>query len=210
MILSRYTPFLLAMLALLVGLTSARWIDWRLAVILAANGFFIAYISLTLTQMRMLKGSYLSKHAASSDAPVLLAFVLTIGTVMAAITSLFFVVNADKPTVPYELGLALVSVPLGWATIHLMAAAHYAHLFWQPPKGDGTPRKGLQFPDDSDPEGWDFVYFAFVIGMAAQTSDVAITSRHMRKFALAHSVLAFFFNTVLVAAAVNVAVALGG
>jgi uncharacterized membrane protein len=44
--------------------------------------------------------------------------------------------------------------------------------------------------------------------MTAQTSDVAVTKTRMRKLNLLHSVVSFFFNTVLVAAAVNVAVSL--
>ncbi len=54
----------------------------------------------------------------------------------------------------------------------------------------------------------DFLYFAFVIGMTAQTSDVAITTTAMRNFNLVHGIVSFLFNTVLVAAAVNVAVTL--
>ena len=44
--------------------------------------------------------------------------------------------------------------------------------------------------------------------MTAQTSDVAITSTAMRKFNLIHGIVSFFFNTVLVAAAVNVVISL--
>ena len=44
--------------------------------------------------------------------------------------------------------------------------------------------------------------------MTAQTSDVTITRTPMRKLNLLHAVVSFFFNTVLVAAAVNVAVTL--
>jgi uncharacterized membrane protein len=44
--------------------------------------------------------------------------------------------------------------------------------------------------------------------MTAQTSDIAITSTGMRKINLLHAIVSFFFNTVLVAAAVNAAVSL--
>ena len=69
--------------------------------------------------------------------------------------------------------------------------------------------RGLDFPGTAEPGGYDFLYFAFVIGMTAQTSDIAITSTAMRKINLVHAVVSFFFNTVLVAAAVN-AVGLAG
>ncbi|MDE1158489.1 MAG: DUF1345 domain-containing protein [Neorhizobium sp.] len=69
---------------------------------------------------------------------------------------------------------------------------------------------GLDFPQTSAPGGYDFLYFSFVIGMTAQTSDVAITTTGMRKLNLVHAVVSFFFNAVLIAAAVNAAVSLGG
>ena len=75
---------------------------------------------------------------------------------------------------------------------------------------DAEARGGLDFPGKDEPGAHDFLYFAFVIGMTAQTSDVAITSTAMRKANLLHAVVSFFFNTVLVAAAVNVAVSLAG
>ena len=57
---------------------------------------------------------------------------------------------------------------------------------------------------------WDFLYFSFVIGMTAQTSDVGIVGRPLRRLALAHGVVSFFYNTVIVALAVNAAVQMAG
>ena len=109
---------------------------------------------------------------------------------------------------PADSHARLLALPLGWFTIHLVAAIHYAHLFWQPDASDDKPRRGLEFPGTKAPVGWDFLYFALVVGMTAQTSDVQITGSHMRAFNLVHAVVSFFFNTVLVAAAVNLAVSL--
>lgn len=210
MILSRYMPFLLAMLAFAVALAASFRVDWGFAIILAANAFFVVYLSLSLFKVEKLTRSYIKHHAAASDAPVLLIFLITLAAVAAAMASLFMVINAKDAPGAWRLGLALSAVPLGWFTIHLMAAIHYAHLFWQPEPGEGKPRKGLEFPGTPEPAGWDFVYFALVIGMTAQTSDVQITGVHMRRFNLIHAAASFFFNTVLVAAAVNLAVSLGG
>ncbi|WP_429937839.1 DUF1345 domain-containing protein, partial [Brucella melitensis] len=70
-------------------------------------------------------------------------------------------------------------------------------------------RGGFDFPGTPEPSGWDFAYYAYVIGMTAQTSDTNVTTPAMRRTTLLHSIVSFFFNTVLVAAAVNVVVALG-
>ena len=54
----------------------------------------------------------------------------------------------------------------------------------------------------------DFLYFAFVLGTTSQTSDVTINSSPMRRLALLHGVIAFFFNTTLLALMVNIAAGL--
>jgi uncharacterized membrane protein len=64
---------------------------------------------------------------------------------------------------------------------------------------------GLQFPEDDKPDYWDFVYFAFVIGMTFQVSDVAVTQKSIRRLVVAHGVLSFFFTTAFIAMTVNIA-----
>ncbi|MBI1621752.1 DUF1345 domain-containing protein [Aquamicrobium sp. cd-1] len=66
----------------------------------------------------------------------------------------------------------------------------------------------MKFPGHATPGGADSVYYPFVIGMCAQTSDIEVSSSKIRPSVLVHSVVSFFFNTVLVAAAVNAAVTL--
>ena len=49
----------------------------------------------------------------------------------------------------------------------------------------------------------DFAYFAFTLGMCFQTSDVCVTSRHIRRAVLAHALLSFLYNTIVLALAFN-------
>ncbi|MFH4113691.1 DUF1345 domain-containing protein, partial [Acinetobacter baumannii] len=44
-----------------------------------------------------------------------------------------------------------------------------------------------------------------IIGTSAQTADVSVTTRHMRLLNLFHFVLAFGFNTTILAICINVA-----
>jgi len=99
------------------------------------------------------------------------------------------------------LALAGVSIVLSWLFMNSMFAMHYAHGYY----GDyGKKHEGLQFPDTPQPDYWDFAYFAIVIGMTFQVSDVQITSRYLRRVALLHGVIAFFFNVFIIALSVNV------
>ena len=60
-------------------------------------------------------------------------------------------------------------------------------------------------PGDGQPDYWDFIYFAFVIGMTFQVSDVAITHKSIRRMVVAHGALSFFFTAAIISVTVNIA-----
>ena len=100
----------------------------------------------------------------------------------------------------FRLVIAAATILCSWFFVHTMYAIHYAHEYY----GDGGERRGIAFPHGEKPDYWDFFYFSFTLGAAAQTSDVVIVSKRMRRLALAHTILAFLFNTTILALAVNV------
>lgn len=101
----------------------------------------------------------------------------------------------------WRLALAGVTILLSWTVAQVVMALHYAGAYYGDPDAEG----GLDFPgDDRAPDYADFLYFAFTMGAACQTSDVAVTTRGMRGLVLAHTILAFLFNTTILALAVNV------
>jgi len=111
--------------------------------------------------------------------------------------------------------LVLSTVAMSWCFIHLIFALHYAHGFYGPADKaaggqDGARRGGLIFPGEDEPDYWDFIHFALVIGVASQTADIQIADRGLRHIASVHSVTAFVFNTVILALGVNYAVSLLG
>ncbi len=206
----RHVPFSFAFLGGIAGLAIFSILGLESAVVGAVNLFFLIYLVLTALRIPHLSASYLRANAASTDEPAWIIFLITFATVVVSIGCLFLLINRSAHPDRIDLVLSLVTVALGWFTIHTMAALHYAHLYWRP--GDTElgkkQRGGLDFPGGTPPGVYDFLYFAFVTGMTAQTSDVALTDTGMRKFNLVHGIVSFFFNTVLVAAAVNVAVSL--
>ncbi|MGN6551594.1 MAG: DUF1345 domain-containing protein [Pararhizobium sp.] len=208
----RHTPFYVAAGLGLAAFAVAAAFGIDYFVPLGADVFFLVYLVLHVFRLPALTPDYLRDHARADDEPAIVILAVTLGAVAAAVGALFVLINGKNATEPLRLTLALASVPLGWLTIHMMAAFHYAHLYWRPDRsaaGKQGRRRGIAFPGDADPGAYDFLYFSYVIGMTAQTSDVAITDTAMRKVNLLHAIVSFFFNTVLVAAAVNVAVALG-
>jgi uncharacterized membrane protein len=102
--------------------------------------------------------------------------------------------------------LSAIAIIGSWSLTHTVFALHYAHLYYQSPekrKGASTAG-GLAFPCQPQPDYVDFAYFAFVIGMTCQVSDVQVLSRRMRRLTLLHGVLSFGFNTLILALTVNV------
>ncbi|MGN6375449.1 MAG: DUF1345 domain-containing protein [Sphingomonas sp.] len=104
------------------------------------------------------------------------------------------------------IALVVGTLALAWLFSNMVYALHYAHLFYL---GDeqGHDRGGLDFPKCDEPVYWDFVYFAFTLGMTFQTSDVEMTDQRMRRVSIGHCLAAFVFNIGVLAFTINV---LGG
>jgi len=98
--------------------------------------------------------------------------------------------------------VAGATILMSWVFVHTIFAVHYAHDFYSDTAAKLPP--GLEFPGArGDPDYWDFFYFSFVVGMTCQVSDVQVASRPWRRLVLAHGMLAFLFNTVVLALSIN-------
>ena len=97
--------------------------------------------------------------------------------------------------------LAAATVILSWMFVHTIFATHYAHEYWR-------NAKGLSFPGNETPGISEFLYFSFCIAVASQVSDVSTESAAMRQLVLAHSMIAYLFNTAIIALGVNIAASL--
>jgi uncharacterized membrane protein len=133
--------------------------------------------------------------------------VIFVFVVVAACASLFavgFLVSVGSGQAGH-LVLGLATVVLSWSLIQTVFGLHYAHAFYGDSDQSGERRHagGLLFPGERMPDYFDFAYFSFVIGMTCQVSDVQITSHRMRRLALLQSVLAFGFNTIILALLIN-------
>ena len=104
----------------------------------------------------------------------------------------------------FYMTLAPVSVALTWCLVHTLFTFRYAHIYYGAGQIHGTHHGGLEFPGDHLPDYIDFAYYAFVVGMTAQVSDVPVTSRRLRRLTLIHGVISFAFNTIILALTINV------
>jgi uncharacterized membrane protein len=94
-----------------------------------------------------------------------------------------------------------------WCLVATLFTLHYARTYYRSP----IERRALQFPDnEANPDYWDFLYFSYTIAVAAQTSDISVMSRSMRKLVLAQSILSFLFNVAILGLSINIAASLVG
>lgn len=107
--------------------------------------------------------------------------------------------GGDLGAEPLRALLCVLGVLMSWALLHTSYAMYYAHLYYRIPRKPG----GMVFPGEEEPAALDFAYFAFAIGTAFATSDVSVSSGKVRRTVLVHSVLAFFYNTTILALVVN-------
>lgn len=166
------------------------------------NSFFVLYLALMARLARSLDAGALRRQAAQGDEGVALILGLAAVSVVASLTAIVLVLTgAGVP--PLARIAAFACLPLGWTTIHVLAAFHYAHLYYQsnPP--------GMAFPGKGEPGISDFLYASFTVGMTAQVSDVEVTTAPMRRAVLLHGVASFFYNTGILALAVNALVTAG-
>ncbi|MGR3522483.1 MAG: DUF1345 domain-containing protein [Paracoccus sp. (in: a-proteobacteria)] len=204
----RHSRFLVALaVGALAVLVAPRGIIDR--VLLGGDLFFAVYLAASGLHARHLTAGDLRRHGREDDEGAGLIVALAVAAIALSLSAVIGALGTAKGQgSALQPLLAVLSVPLGWATLHMVMAFHYASRYYAR-QGSGKAAGGLDFPDTHDPGVWDFVYFSFTLGMTAQTSDVAIRDTRLRRIATLHSALSFFFNTVILALAVNLAVSLG-
>jgi uncharacterized membrane protein len=126
-------------------------------------------------------------------------------TAVAALASLFTVIEVldetakQNPDHQRYILLSILSVATSWTLLHTVFTLRYAHLYYGDDVKQGVWPRGLDFPQEPEPDYLDFAYFSFVIGMTSQVSDVAVSSKDMRRLALMHGLISFLFNVVIIA-----------
>jgi uncharacterized membrane protein len=176
--------------------------------ILAWDIGVLAYLVLAAHLFLTEPASRVPFHAEAQQEGEWTIFWLTLGVVIVsfvAVTSEFVAIKsvpADRKG--WYVGLVAVTLLASWLVTHVSFAFRYAHEYYS--RDDGGPDfdRGLDFPDEKLPDYLDFMYFALVLGMTFQVSDVQITSRKLRRVAMVQGLLSFLFNTVIVALTVNI------
>ena len=174
----------------------------------AWDAFALFTLLLTWAIMLAADAGHLRRVATREDPGRAASFGVVVVVATASVLAVGVLLSSGRGVGPAALaaalgaGVAVGGVATAWLLVHTLFTLRYAHLFYA--TGAGRAVGGLNFPGaEPEPDYLDFAYFAFVIGMTAQTADVNITDRGIRRLALLHGLLAFGFNTAVVVLAIS-------
>ncbi|HEY0668480.1 MAG TPA: DUF1345 domain-containing protein, partial [Sphingobacteriaceae bacterium] len=181
--------------------------------------FMITWLAYALTSLALSWITILTSHPAEvkyeahdQDSSRTLVFFFAVAAAFASLFAILILLQGSsglpKEELPADILIPLACVISSWWLVHTVFTLRYAHFYYcdmdHDRKGENVKPGGLVFPDEEEPDYLDFTYFAFVIGMTFQVSDIQITSRRIRRLAWMHGVLSFAFNTIIVALTINI------
>lgn len=203
--LNRIAPwrFMLFFALLAVGTALAMpVVGWSKGLLLGFNPAAVGFLLSCLPSFGY-DAKEMRKVAIRSDANrgmlLFISFLLTIVIFAAVVSEL----SLRDQLSAFDKLLVAATLVVVWTFANAVYTLHYAHLFYSSDR-DGKDCGGLDFPGTKLPLMSDFVYFAYTLGVAVQTSDVQITSPAIRKVVTAHCVAGFFFNLGVLALTINV------
>lgn len=147
-------------------------------------------------------------HAALNDVGDWTILILVVTAASASFVGIAVelpLLKAPGQSLVFGIVVTGLTVALSWAFTHTVFALHYANVYYRP---DDDGPGGLAFPGKRPPDYRDFLYYAFVIGCASQTGDVATVSPAMRYLTMVHGIVSFAFNTAILALTINVGASL--
>ncbi|MEO6225913.1 MAG: DUF1345 domain-containing protein [Sphingomicrobium sp.] len=195
--------FVLFILVLVIGVGLTAWLWKPLEGVMvgfdAAAFLFLAscfpLLDDDVTEMR--------RHSKENDANRATLLGITVAVTTVILISVGAIISKSGGLQGLEVLMIVTTLVLAWLFGNVIYALHYAHLFYHSAKDRRGDSGGIEFPGTKQPNYWDFVYFAFTLGMTFQTSDCSITSRSIRKAAIGHCMAAFVFNLGVLAFAIN-------
>lgn len=203
-LLGRPRLFLAILLALICYAVLAPYMRASQAVLLAFDIGAIFFLVSIVQLMSKATPTVMLRRAERQlygKGTVVILSLFTLGMVLLALHD---ELRAGKAQASLSVVFAGISIVLSWLLLATNFAQEYAHRY---ALNRHIKDGGLMFPNTPEPDYWDFMYFSLTLSMTCQTADVQITDGRMRRLALLHCVMAFFFNVGIISITINV---LGG
>jgi uncharacterized membrane protein len=197
-----------SLLAVITYLSTISCFDGQMLHILVSwDSFCIFFLLFNWITFFTVRPQQIRNEARKQDDGRVVVFIIALIATLAALAAALLLL-LNKVESFREMSPTLVSafggLLLSWGVVHTVFTVRYAHIYYADHKEDNTKHAGgLIFPEEPHPDFVDFAYYSFIIGMTFQVSDVSVSSRKLRRLTLLHSLMAFAFNTIIVALTVN-------
>lgn len=180
--------------------------DWELRFLASWSAGTICFLLLVLQIIIDATPEKTRYRAQRQKAKHLGIFLLVVCTAFISLFAIGAVLANNKDTFTPKVTLSIVAILCSWLLMQTMFALHYAAFYYRKDNLnlDKAEVGGLEFASAEPPNYWDFMYFTFTLGMTSQTSDTALTSSAMRRLALGHTVVSFFFYSVILALTISI------
>jgi len=200
----RFIAFVaIAIIGAAIGMPS---LGWRVGTMVAFDIAAIIFLGLCAPLLRN-EAQSMRQAARRNDANRVLLLVVTGIVSLTILVAVAAELSQQGRRAPMTIALVIGTLALSWIYSNFVYALHYAHLFYKSGDGDGKDCGGITFPGTTEPDYWDFIYFASCLGMTFQVSDMNIEAPHIRRVVTFHCLAAFVFNLGIIAFSINV---LGG
>ena len=182
-----------------------------LCALIGWNGASVAYLATTLWMIWHVDEARVRRRAAWEDEGQWLTTAILLSAVAASLGATVIALKEGKasaahlPDAPtWAWAFSVSTLILGWVVVQAVFTLHYAHRYFGDGDADGRMDRGVKFPGKPPKNYIDFGYMAVCIGASAQVSDFNITTSRFRRLVTFHSLLAFFFNTMVLALGINI------
>lgn len=183
-------------------------VSWHTRAVASWDLSVLIYLGLAWWLIASSDAATTRSHALGQDQSGYVIFLFVVVAACASVVAIGFVVSTIRELAfwprTWHLALTIAALISSWLLIQTVFAFHYARRYYAIRHRERSATPELLFPGGKEPDYLDFAYYSFVIGMTSQVSDVAVTSRSMRRLSLIHSVLAFVFNIAVLALSINI------
>ena len=195
-------------IAVAAFLVQPDFISWHTRLVVGWDLGALVYLGLAWALIACSDANGTRDHASAQDQSGYLIFLFVVSAACASIVAIGFVVGTIRELAfwprAWHLALTIAALLSSWLLIQTVFAFHYARRFYDGGRRGHAEAPELLFPGANAPDYLDFAYYSFVIGMTSQVSDVAVTTRRMRRLTLIHAFLSFVFNIAVLALSINI------
>ena len=196
------------------GLTLARLAGFppALSSLAGWNSACLVFLATTLWMMWRDDEMTVRARAAYEDQGKTVTLGIVLVAVMASLAATAMAMHEAKAFSAHAAGpapwaawiMSVSTLVLGWIVVQTVFALRYAHRYFGDRDEDGTIDRGIKFPGEAPKTYHDFIYVAVCVGATAQVSDFNIVTADYRRLVTQHALLAFFYNTMVLALGINI------